>query len=124
MQKLLDIGVSESQCLKLAKKHSEERISLCIDMARRQAKTNPAGWVRRALEQDWQFPNGPVTTNDRAKTRLEAAAKAKQEAVEHERRILEERRQAAAIRAGVDFNALRATAFTQSTSSPSEQGHS
>jgi DNA-binding Lrp family transcriptional regulator len=52
---LLDVGFTEAAARRLARNYPEERIAAVLAAVSAASVANPAGWVRRALEENWDL---------------------------------------------------------------------
>ena len=94
-QALQNFGISKSAAAKLAKDYPEELISDKLNLAQwlvsigsPTVAKNPAGWLRKAIEEDYTPPRNYESPRDQKAKAKEAAALAEREA--KERRLMEE----------------------------------
>lgn len=57
LAELLRAGLQTDIAADLAARHPPDRIHAVIHAAANRAQTNPAGWIRQALEQNWPLPS-------------------------------------------------------------------
>ena len=102
---LIDLGIARSVATRLAERYSAERISEKIAFSEYLQATspdkisNPKGWLRRAIEEDYAAPDGyrsPAEREKEAQKRSQEAEERRQQAAlqEESRRLFEQQEKA------------------------------